>query len=141
MPDQPNDPIAALITYLKADAGVSALVGDLVWGGRVPEEAAMPQASVLIRPNGGGGLGQSGQNVAAIRVMVESYGKTPTEAWAVHLAVRKAMLAMLRDSLAGVLLHRAFVSSDGISVLDPATDPPWPLTMTNYQVVVSDLGE
>lgn len=132
------DPIDALVTFLKADAGVSALVSTRVFGGELPRSEVddMPRAAVVLKPAGGPG-GRAYMKFAQPRIDVDCYAATIPDAWAVHLAVRTALKHMRRNVTGSVLLHSADVSSDGVTARDPDTD--WPVAVSSYLLSVAEV--
>ena len=133
------DPIAALVTFLKADAAVAALVGTRVYGGELPrsEVDLMPRAVVVVKPAGGPG-GRAYMKFAQPRIDVDCYAATVPDSWVVHLAVRDALKHMRRNVTGTVLLHSADVSSDGVTARDPDTD--WPVTVSSYLLSVAEVA-
>ena len=132
------DVIEAVVAWLKLDATLTALTGDRIYGGRLPDEqvTAMPQAALVLRPAGGGLLGRAFQEVGDVRVDASAYGRVDREAWQVHLASYLALKHMSRVVSAGVLLHWATASSKGSLAHDPETG--WPVCLASYQVLAAE---
>lgn len=134
------DPIGALVTYLKADAAVSARAGTRVYGASLPNagNTAMPDPSVVIRPAGGGGaFGRGGQQFADRRIDTDCYAATEHDSWLLYLDVSAALKELLRVTVNGVLLHWARVSAEGQTARDPETN--WPLTIASYQILAAEI--
>lgn len=134
----PAEPIAALVTFLKADRAVAARVGTRVFGGELPrsENESMPRQAVVISPAGGGALGGGYQAFGDRRVDIDCYGSTGRESWLLYLDVHAALKALRREVHSRVLLHWARISADGSTGRDPDTD--WPLTISSWQVLSSE---
>lgn len=103
-----NDITQALVIYLKADAGVLALVGAGVYGIEIdPEEAPdMPFKTVTVRPEGG--LVNRG-TVPMVRPRFEFWSTAATfkEAAEIDGAVYDALMAIKREQIGTVGIHAA----------------------------------
>lgn len=122
------DPIELVVTLLRADTDVAALVAARVYGGALPEDLAMPQAAVVVRPAGGPGR-RGAQGWRLNRVDTVCYGATLRESWQTHLAVREALETLTpADGL-----KEAHVTSDGTNALDPVTQ--WPTCYASFLVL------
>jgi len=132
------DSIDALVTWLRLDGDLAALVNGRVYGGPVPqfENANMPRPLVTVNPAGGGFLGRS-QDYGDRRVDVDCYGQTRPESWAVYLAAAGALKHLQRVVSDGVLLHWANEAARGTSGVEPDTD--WPVTYSSWQLLASDV--
>lgn len=137
------DPVAALIAFLRADSNVAALVGTRVFAPELPRNQTgnMPQACIVIRPAGGGFLGQAYEDYGDVRFDIDCYAsddRNPHSGWTLYLAVYEALKHMRRSVQADVLLHWAKSSSKGITLRDPDTD--WAYTASSWQVFVSEVA-
>ncbi|MCZ7538240.1 MAG: hypothetical protein M5T61_21420 [Acidimicrobiia bacterium] len=133
------DPIDALVSWLRLDSDLVALVGGRVYGGQVPqfENASMPRPLVTVNPAGGGFLGRS-QDYGDRRIDVDCYGQTRPESWAVYLASRgRASSISNASSPTGCSWHWANEASRGTSGVEPDTD--WPVTYSSWQLLASDV--
>lgn len=133
------DPIAALVTYLKAQSAITTLAGQRVFGGELPrnETPSMPRAAVVVSPAGGGLLGLATLKSSDLRVDVDCYGATANQAWTLYLACYEALKALSGEVRSGVLLHWAKPSAKGN--LGRASDNlDWPLTLSSWQVFASE---
>lgn len=137
----PPDPLSALITFLKADVDLAALVSTRVFGDELPagQTTAMPRKCVVVEPSGGTqSIGRAYQNYGDGRFDIKSYGETPFEAARVQLAVYGAMKALRRKTHSGVLLHWAIRSGGPLPLRDPDTD--WPSRFESYQVLAAEVS-
>lgn len=139
---EPADLLAALVIYLKADAGLTGFINGEVFGGELPREenVDMPQRCVVLNLAGGGMLGRAYQDYGDRRVDTFCYGRTLHEAEQVHMKVRAALKQLTRAKVVtpsgNVLIHWARLSSDGATGRDPETT--WPLSLASYQVLAGD---
>lgn len=130
------DPVAALVAYLKADAGLAALLAARVFGGELPpgEVASMPRKALVIRTSGGISLtGGSYAEHDTQRFDLMSFGETPHEASRVAQAAALAMKRMRRSVHAQVLLHWARHAGGAIPGREPGTE--WPREFQSWQVM------
>lgn len=134
----PPDPIAGLVAYLKADAGVAATVGTAVYGTRLPAGVASgttPPSAVVVAA--AGGLGEGGDApLMRPRVDVRCYGTTAAGAMAAWAAAFAALRALKRRSHASALLHAAVQEGGPLSLFDPDTD--WPFVVSSWLVLVGE---
>lgn len=124
------DPIEELRDLLKADAGVSAIAGDLVFGGGLPDaaRAAMPQPAVVVSP--AGGIGRKGRTrFRFTRIDTTCYGATLKQSWDLHRAVRQVLEELLRSGS----VFSAEPVADGQNAIHPETQ--WPTCYASYRVL------
>jgi len=124
------DPVALLITRLKANSAVAAIASTRVYGFAIPAsiQASMPEAAVVVSP--AGGSGRPGLlKVRRNRIDTTCYGATLTQAWQLHQAVRESLETMVTTGA----LFSALQTSDGALALDPVTQ--WPTCYASYTVL------
>jgi hypothetical protein len=111
----------ALRDYLRADAGVSTLVGNRVFFG-LPPRVAFP--AVIIRRVGGGD-DPSEAPIDRPLVAIDCWGKpkNKADAFALAAAVRDALTAIRRTTQDSTVLYGANVIG-AIFFPDPETDQP-----------------
>ena len=128
-----QDITAALVTFLKADAGVLALVGTRVFGVELPgaEASEMPRKTVVLSPSGGVSLA-AGSYIPhdTQRVDAFSYGETLIEADKVRRAVFDAFRVRRRGVTGNTLIH--WIESAGGWVSQ--RDLKWPRAFQSFQV-------
>jgi hypothetical protein len=98
----PPDPIAAIVSFLKADADVYGLTQGRVFGASLPEAQAtnMPRACVIVQK--AGGFGQASyQQIYRQRVDVRTYGRTPSEISELQLCCQRALNDLTRKGESG----------------------------------------
>lgn len=136
MTDTP-DPLWALVKMLRDDSLVGEL-GANVYAGEIPRAAIeeMPKRTILLNPAGGGLIGRAFQEYGDIRVDAHCYGQTRRDAWIVHLAVHTALKQMRSQTISGVRLFWARVSSGGVVTREPDTE--WPVCLSSWQVAVGE---
>lgn len=134
-----TDVVGALAAYLKADSGVAALAGTRVYGGELARNQIeqMPRTAVVLKPSGGGLLGRAYQEYGDRRIDIDCYGATPRDGETLYLAVYRSLKQLRRTVSSGVLLHWALASSAGVTARD--TDTDWPLTLSSWQVLASEV--
>lgn len=135
------DVMVALIDLLQSDTGVSALVGDHVYGSALPpsEAGRQPSKAVVLRYAGGGGSAPGSADyldLAEQRVDVYSYGETMYEADKVRRAVHSALKSINRVIMGPVLVHRANWAAGPITFMDPDTD--WPAMVETWNVMAAE---
>ena len=128
-----QDITAALVTFLKADAGVLALVGTRVFGVELPgaEASEMPRKTVVLSPSGGVSLA-AGSYIPhdTQRVDAFSYGETLIEADKVRRAVFDAFRVRRRGVTGNTLIH--WIESAGGWVSQ--RDLKWPRALQSFQI-------
>ncbi len=79
----PADPVAAVLTYLRTDPDLLALVGDRIYGAGRPESgpASLPAPALTLTPVGGGG-GGGGRRTATSRWLTWRWRSAAGAAWA-----------------------------------------------------------
>lgn len=121
-----TDILVALITFLKADADVDALIDGRVYGEQVPQaeiERQEPRKFVVVTDAGGIERNRF-LPIAQPRYDVWCYGETYHEAGNVDRAVYSALKALDRQPVGGVLLHNAGLAGGPMPVRDDKTG--WP---------------
>jgi hypothetical protein len=120
----PN-PITILRGILAADDTINGLTGGRVYGMKLPDDAAMPQACVVVKPAGGPGR-RGSEGWRRNRIDTSCYGATESESWELHMAVRDLLegLRQTRD------LKSVMMTAEGSTALEP--DTLWPVTYASY---------
>lgn len=130
--------VTAIVEMLKADAGVTALVGTRVFGGELPpdETKSMPRAAIVVQPSGGVPFHAAGRTKAeAQRLDVVAYGRTPLEAANLRQAAGRALVLAVRRVVSGVLVH--WVQSAGGYLAGRDSDGQWPFAFQSFQALYS----
>jgi hypothetical protein len=134
------DHVGAVITRLKADAIISALVSTRVFAPSLPEaeSASMPRKCIVVKPSGGSepGYASGDLKLQAPRVDVFCYGENSYEADRVRRAARAVLKESRRVVSSGVLLHWIKPAGGAITFNDP--DAEWPGSFDSYQVLASE---
>jgi hypothetical protein len=127
------DPVAALVAYLKADAGVAALVGTRIFGLELPaaEASAMPRKAVVLQASGGAPLVGGYLEHTAQRIDAFAYGETPYEAERVRRAVFDSLKQLRRAVAASTLIHWVEDAGGFSTQRDP--DGGWPVSFQSFQ--------
>lgn len=117
----------AVVTYLKANAGVAALVGTRVYNMELPraDVEEMPRKAVIVR-NEGGAIDSGTGPIARPTISFESTGEKFYQAGQVDEAVFAALKSMSRDTAGERLLHSAL----------PGSPTPGRATITGWPVVI-----
>lgn len=131
-----QDPIAALIDFLQADATISSLISTRVYGLELPEADAssMPRQAIVI--NGAGGIDED-SFIAAFKIRLDlfCYGETPHEAWETYLTLKTVLKQMDRNLINSTLLFSATHSSGPFPSRDQKTD--WPVVIDTWLLYFS----
>lgn len=134
-----QDPIAALIDFLQADATISALISTRVYGLELPKADAddMPRQAIVI--NAAGGIDES-SFIAAFKIRLDMfcYGETPQEAWETYLTMKTVLKQMDRNLINSTLLFSAIHSAGPFSSRDQNTD--WPVTIDTWILYFSTIA-
>ena len=137
---QITDARQAIITILKADAGVLALVGTRVFGDELPrsETASMPRKAVVVSAAGGTppSYATATMPLESQRLDVFCYGETLYEAEQVRQAVYGSLRAVERTVAANVLVHWARPAGGAMAGRDPGTE--WPLKWNSWQILTDE---
>lgn len=133
-----TDVLDALIVYLKADAGVAALVGTKVYGIEIAPNRAedMPEKTITVRPEGGNPRPGT-VPIAQPRYDFWSTAETYLEAVEVDRAVFDALVALRRETTDTVLLHCALPAHGHRATREPTTG--W-RAVVRAATVVADEG-
>lgn len=129
------DIITAIATLLKADAGVTALCADRVFGDELPEDeaATMPRAAIVIRSSGGTSIaGGSFVQHDTQRFDLVAYGATKLDADVLRRAARRALAAFRRRLVGTVLVH--WIDSAGGFSSGRDRDGQWPYSFQSFQI-------
>ena len=130
-----EDIITALVTFLKADSAVAALVGTRVFGNELPgaEASSMPRKAVVLSPSGGVSLAAgSFMRHDTQRIDAFSYGETLFESGRVRRAVFDAFHARRRGKTGTTLIHWIDSAGGWSSQRDP--DEKWPRAFQSFQI-------
>lgn len=134
------DPVAALRSFLLADADVAALAGTRIFGSELPrsEVQAMPRKAALIRKAGAGASVGNASRVrfSAPRMDIFCYGETPYEAARLDLAVYEALKQMEPNVQGTCRLHDAVLAGGPIDLREE--DTSWALVFRSYQVATAE---
>lgn len=129
------DPISAIITVLRDDAGVTAITsGKVGWEIEAADRANM-QAIVVVKPGGGPG-DNSYQQFGRQRVDTLCYGAIGKEAWQVYLAVRDALKQLKPCTIDGVSIKTVTITAVGNLGVDPETQ--WPVCLASFNVLAAE---
>ena len=127
------DPLAALIVYLKANAGVAALASTRIYGGELPQSEAEAQPRAAIVCHYTGGVPENDVRIQRPRIDVTCYAATQMSASTLYLAVVEALKRMTRGSRNDTLLHTAL--QVGGPILDRDPDTHWPFCWSSWTLV------
>lgn len=135
---RPN-PIAAIIDYLKADAGLSSLVNDRVYGMELPaaDVQLMPRKCIVIQSAGGPGSSDY-THYGGTRIDVRCYGETSSVAYTVYLAAAEALKQMERNVQDNTLLHNAIDGGGPSFLREPGLG--WPFILSSWILNASEVS-
>lgn len=139
-----QDPLGASIAMLKANAGVSAIVGTRVFGIEVPESEIVnwktqARESVVLMPEGQIGNGPGIDDDLQLQTMIieaRCYGPTMFEAAQLRLAVREAFKSLSRQVFVQTLIHSAKPSGGPTPLRD--ADRDWPFMLESFTILASE---
>lgn len=128
------DPIAALVTWLRTQATLTAQTSTRIWGGAVPrsEQDNMPRKCLTVLRAGGRGPDRDVPD-GVCQVYCRCYGATAVEANAVYDALFGTVHRKhhIRPAT-GQLLVTLFIDGEPIDMVEPATD--WPFVQVSLEV-------
>lgn len=136
-----QDGLKAIIDILKADAGITTLVGTRVFGVELPqaEAASMPRKAIVVKPSGGGTFPVGSRDYvehSAMRIDVFSYGETPFEAGRVRREVYDVLKQLRRTVINSTLVH--WVNSAGGLIHLRDVDTDWPVVFESHEVFFAE---
>lgn len=138
----PPDPISALVTYLKTDTDLAALVGTDVFDREVPQaqRTDMPKAMLVVNPIGGS-TDASFHRLGLIDVDLLAYGAVPYLAGQVARAAHQALKHMAQNEFSAdngsVQIKNAVKLAGPISLRD--ADTRWPIEMYTFRITASEI--
>lgn len=134
----PPDPITALVEFLSDDEAITARAAGRVFGGELPESEndSMPRAAVVISPAGPPTMGLAFQRYSDLRVDVDCYGATPSEAFDLYRDVKSALKNLSGATYNEMRLYWCRQSAGPSEGRDPDTD--WPMSLSSWQVLHSE---
>lgn len=134
------DPIAAVVAFLAADAGVAAQVAGRIFGTELDpsETASMPRKAVLVKPVPAAGMLVGYMALGTNSYDIWCFGTDPYQAGQVRLAVYEALKLLNREIANNTLLHWAQESGGAVSFRDPDTD--WPVQLQTFQVLTAEVA-
>lgn len=132
-----QDHIVAITDVLKADSGVSALVGTRVFGIELPEAetANMPRKCIVVKQSGGLG-NRSYIRHSNPRIDVFCYGETPYEARKLRREVYEALQQLVRVVVNSTLIHWVNPSGGPLDLRDP--DTQWSVCFESFDMFAAD---
>ncbi len=107
-----SDPVAALVTLLKADSNIVALCGSRVYGQELPSTEAvnMPRAALVIQSTGGNpGPGKSRQYNP--QVDIRAYGSSAAEAHQLMLTANLILQELNRVVVGQTIIYGAVMQT------------------------------
>ncbi len=131
-----EDIVGAVVTFLKADAGVAALVATRVFGLELPaaEAASMPRKGVVVASSGGSSFAAgSFIDHDTQRLDLFSFGETLFEAGRVRSAVSDALRGLRRGKIGTTLVH--WIEPAGGWASQRATKLEWPRAFQSFQAL------
>lgn len=128
-----------LVAYLRADAGVAALVGTRV-STQLPKTFKAEKRIQLFRTGGVPDPGDVPGYLDQPAIQLNTFGATQAEAWAVAAETIRACLAAPHGSFAGAVVTHARRVLGPIWSPDPDSDPPIPRYITGVVLWIHPTG-
>jgi hypothetical protein len=128
------DIVAAIVEVLKAEAAVTALAGEHIYGGELPPGLAgsMPRGALVVQPSGGAPYAPDAKlPLEAQRVDVVAYGATLKQAVDLRSAAGRILINVERQVISGGLVH--WVKSAGGYLTGRDRDGAWPYAFQSFQ--------
>ena len=133
-----QDPMAATISLLKADADVRLLAADRIWGDKMPKaEASSPARPNVVVRHGPGRGGPGGYiDLQETTFDLFCYGETPAQAKALHLECYRTLKRARRQVIEETLIH-SFDQIGGPRALnDP--DIQWDFILSSWKSLAAE---
>jgi len=122
-----QDPLSAVITYLKTVTAVTNKTSTRIFGQELPgsQVASMPQQAAVLATTGG--LGTVGfTNYRGVRLDVRAYGETPKQAMDVHIVLDDALTgSMVNKDANDTRLYNAELEGGPLGLREPDTNFPF----------------
>lgn len=135
------DALAAMVSILRADATLAALVSTRVYGVRLPDDQSvhMPRNAVVLS-RAGGGLGPGNRSYVPVlntRIDMRAYGVTDYGAMQVWEAAHRVLKNWRPGVAASTYLYPIVVEIGPVDLLEPEVN--WPIVLSSYQVQSGEL--
>jgi len=129
-----QDPLTAVITFLKTVTAVTNQTSTRIFGQELPASTVsiMPQKAAVISTTGG--LGSIGfTNYRGVRLDVRAYGETPKQAMDVHIVLDDALTSdMVNKDADDTRLYNAELEGGPLGLREPDTN--FPFVQASYVV-------
>lgn len=129
-----QDPLSAVITYLKTVTAVTNQTSTRIFGQELPasQVATMPQKAAVVATTGGLGSIEL-TNYRGVRIDVRSYGETPKQAMDVHIVLDDALTSSMVNTYADdTRLYHAELEGGPLGLREPDTN--FPFVQASYVV-------
>ena len=119
-----QDPIGALIAYLKTQSNVTDHTSTRIFGQELPrsEVSNMPRKCVVIASAGGirGHIGAT--TYREVRIDVRCYGESPKQAMDLHIATDTTLVDIVGKAQGNTYIYDAVLETGALSLRDPDLD-------------------
>lgn len=122
-----QDPIAAIVAYLKTQSNVTDQTSTRIFGQELPrtELGNMPRKCLVITSAGGSFGHIETTTYREVRVDVRAYGETPKGAMDTHIATDTTLVGIQGVEQADTYLYSAVLETGAVALRDPDTDFPF----------------
>lgn len=135
------DVLDAVVTMLRADSEVAALLGTRIYVAELPKFEAddMPRDVAVLRlsPGGLGDIGASFLNAARTHFDLFAYGSSPKAAMVVYRTIAPVLKQARAQVQVGTLILSVTPTMSPAQLRDPDTD--WPFVLAGYNVFAAEL--
>ncbi len=138
-----QDGLGALITLLKADSTISALIGTRIFGEELPETETvnMPRQCIVIQ-HAGSRRGNSYIDIKKIRLDFFCYGVTLKEAGEVHRTLESVLRDLERTVTSSTVLYQAEHSAGPFYARNREaaflTNTNWPMLVDTWLIKMQE---
>jgi len=131
------DVLIGVMDILKADATITNLIGEKVFGEEIPRDEIVNLPSKMIAVVSAGGVekNQTSSTISA-RFDIWCYGETKYEARLLSRAAYDALKTVERVTIDGMLIHSVALSGGPHPYRDP--DTGWPAMIRSVSVIADD---
>ncbi len=132
-----QDPIAAVVEYLKVQAAVTDLTERRIFGDALPPVALMPDFAYVIRWSGGGIFEESARIIRP-RFEVRAYAKTDQEAARLYWRVFGILHGIENLIVGNARILSILFDPAPVALIDDTLDTPFKLGFMN---VIAQFGD
>ena len=137
-----TDPLTGIVSYLRGDVGLDALVDNRVYREELPRDRVvdMPEKCIVVTSSGRIPIGLDSSYVrhGVVRIDLRCYGETFTEGRAVYWEANRALRELAPQDIVGVRLYNTLLVGGPLALREADVD--WPMIWASYGVTASEVA-